>query len=195
MKILHAFVGSCVESEYLKQFGNVTGIGIEPTFYSLTNVDNYIQADLRNTLPINETFDFGLFHPPCKKFSTAKNTSNSEYQNLIPRAKEIAQEYCNYWVIENVRNSPIGFNPDLRLNGSVFDLSIKYERVFWTNYDIQQPKIDEQYSYEYNIQELNKQQAKEIKDYDERYYVHDIVKNSLPRQYINYIFSHLPRFT
>jgi hypothetical protein len=192
MKILHAYVGSCVESEFMNDFGKVVGIGIEPTFHSTKNVDMWVQADLRKTFPIKTKFDFGLFHPPCKKFSTAKNTSHTEYENHIPRAKDLAKNYCDYWVIENIRNSPIGFSPDLRLNGGIFDLPLKYERVFWTNFDIEQPELKKDGGYEHNLNTLTKDKAEKIKGYDGYYYAHDIVKNSLPKPYLEYIFEYLP---
>lgn len=191
MKILHAFVGSCVESEELKKHGDVIGMGIKPTFHSKKNVDNWIQTDLMETFPLDTTFDFGLFHPMCKKWSTAKNINPNEYENQIPRAKELAQKYCNNWVIENIRNSPIGFSPDLRLKGDMFNLPIKYERCFWMNYDIPQPEIIEQNKYRYNIQRMNKEQAEKAKKYSGYYYAHDIIKNSLPKPYVKYLLHPL----
>lgn len=193
MKIAHVFTRSCVESEVLSQYGNVTAFGWKPYIYDTQkNTDEYIQCDLRLDFPVTEKYDFMLLHPPCKKFSLANNKSHTKYENYIPRAKEIAEKYADYWIIENVRSSPIGFSPDLRLKGDMFDLPIKYERVFWSNYEIEQPEIVNQNSYRYNVQKINKQKATELKGYAKDYHVHSIVRNSLPAVYVEYLISELP---
>jgi hypothetical protein len=88
-----------------------------------------------------------------------------------------------------VRNSPIGFSPDLRLKGDMFDLPIKYERVFWTNYDVEQPEIENINSYPKTVTRINKQEAKEIKGYEKDYHVHSLVRNSLPSNYVHHIIK------
>ncbi|QSJ05026.1 hypothetical protein HdyHp2_030 [Haloarcula virus Hardyhisp2] len=192
MKIAHVFTGSCVESEVLSEYGEVYAFGIEPRKHDcMQNVKEYVQCDLRNGLPTDMVFDFMLLHPPCKKFSKANNTNPKEYENLIPTAKEIAENHAKNYAIENVRNSPIGFSPDLRLSGDMFDIPLKYERVFWTNYDIEQPEIANQNAYENTVTQINKQEALSIKSYSNDYHVHSIVRNSLPSAYVHYLMKPL----
>lgn len=194
MDIVHAYAGSCVEAESLSEYGKVIGVGIERTNFSRRNTVAFVEADLRLRFPFDHTFTFGFFQPPCKKFSLAKARPYSDYEDHIPRAREIAERFCDYWVIENVRNSPIGFDPDLRLKGDMFGLPIKFERVFWSNFEIPQPEIINQNAYKYSVNDLRKMKARSIKGYDGSYHVHDIVMNSLPKPYVDHIMASCPAF-
>lgn len=137
MDILHVFADTGVECEALTAFGDVTRVGIDPEPNPFT--DTLIQADARN-LSLDTTFDLGLFHPPCQRWtpSAQMQGTDTDHENLIPVARELARRHCDEWIIENVPQAPL-HNP-VELNGGMFGLPLHYERAFETSYHVDQPR-------------------------------------------------------
>lgn len=194
MEILHCFADTGVECEALAAYGTTTRVGLNPTDSPYT--DHVIQADAR-TLELDTTFDLGLFHPPCTRWSKAAGepTPREEYPNLIPLAREFAEEYCDNWIIENVPNAPL--NDAVVLNENMFGLPVYYERAFETNYRLTQPPRDKRLT-DFVLQDhgrceerYNKALWKSVKGYSGKYKIHDIKNNGVPRAYLNYLIRPL----
>lgn len=197
MKILHGYVHSGIESEELKEWGEVTGLGLECK--SMKNFDNFIQCDLSmDPFKVSKLiqsgtkpFWFGLFHPPCGRWSRATPPRHKpNFPNLLPGARVIARALCKYWVIENVPRAPL--REPLRLEGNMFDIPLKYERHFETNYPIEQPPMKRQVAYPLGIQSIRKEKARVVKGYTGNYPVKDITRNALPKQYVKYLIENTP---
>jgi len=118
LKILHCFADHGTEAEALGRYGDVIRVGIEPRD---TNTSTPIKADA-HALPFeDETFDLGLFHPPCTRWSDMPDANKAgDAPNLIPLAREIAAEHCDEWIIENKPQAPLE-EPTI-LTGKMFGL-------------------------------------------------------------------------
>lgn len=192
MRLLHAYVENAIESEVLSEWGEVTAVGHE--YGSGRNVDTFIEADIRDMpfdLPLDNRYFFGLFHPPCGRFSRATpNRSKDKFPDLIEWTRFVAENTCKYWVIENVPRAPL--KNATYLEGSIFDLDIRYKRGFETNYHLEQPDIPYTTGYSYNIQSISKERARVLKGYEGDYPVHAITRNCIPSQYVKYLVECLP---
>jgi hypothetical protein len=185
VKILHAFADHGVESETLQKYGEVVRVGLEPRD---TNESTPLQADVKE-LPFAEDtqFDFGLFHPPCTKWSDMPDADKeSDAENLIPLAREVAQKYCDYWAIENKPRAPLR-NP-IYLTGKMFGLPIEYKRAFETNYEIGAPPMQtglESETSPFFYTEKSAEWWAAIKGVSpEPYTKHALAKNSIPAAYV-----------
>jgi hypothetical protein len=141
--ILHCFADYGTESEHLIDFGNVVRIGIDPKD---TNESTPVKADAHIqhkdwNLPIKDdvTFDLGLFHPVCSRWSVMTSISGDpeNHENMVPSARMIAEKYCNHYIIENVPRAPL--NDPVVLNGRMFGMPIEYKRAFETSFEVPQP--------------------------------------------------------
>ena len=192
MKILHCFADTGVEAEALAAFGDVTRVGLDPVDTPYTT--ELIQADVREWEP-SQTYDLGLFHPPCQKWATGSYISgdpSKRHENLIPVAREIAQEYCENWIIENVPEAPL--NDPVTLNGGMFGLPLHYERDFETSYHVDQPRNQTRLSDGYFDRHHEnggfqgaKQLWKSAKGYTGEYNARSLKREAIPRTYINYL--------
>jgi len=193
MKILHCFADEGVESEALAAYGKVTRVGINPEDTLFT--DHLIQADARE-VAFDTEFDLGLFHPPCQKWASQTHIDGDrdDHDNLIPVARELAREYCDEWIIENVPNAPL--HNAVVLNGGMFGLPLHYERAFETSYHVVQPrrqkrltdppdKLQEHHATGHytGSKELWKSAKGYTGDYDSR----SFKRSAVPRAYINYL--------
>jgi len=188
-RMLHCFADYGTEAEVLSAYGDVVRVGIDPQD---TNESAVIQADAHE-LPFAEDtqFDFGLFHPPCTKWSDMPDANkDGDAPDLIPLAREIARECCDYWVIENKPRAPL--RDPVILNGKMFGLPIEYERAFETNYPVEQPPrqtyIPETESSSYFNSEMSCEWWASVKGLDARAYTkHALAKNSLPAAYVHHL--------
>jgi hypothetical protein len=188
-RILHCFADHGTEAETLSMYGEVVRIGHGARD---TNGSHPICADA-NALPFNDDvqFDFGLFHPPCTRWSDMPNANkNGDAPNLIPLSREIATEYCDYWVIENKPRAPL--EDSTRLNGKMFGLPIDYERAFEASFELPEPPrqafLAETESSSYFYSEMSREWWASVKGItEERYTKHALAKNSLPSAYVHYI--------
>ena len=186
MKILHAFADKGIESYELQKHGEVTRVGISPE----SGAGNVVKAN-GNMLPFREnTFDFGLFHPPCQHYSRV-TPDRSKHERTIPKARKEAKRVCRYYAIENVRGSEL--KDPVILNGDIFGKSFEYERHFETNYEIEQPEIDR--NKEYPIQWGKNTLAWASQKGYRKIPVSntEVMRHGIPRCYIRYILKPLDR--
>jgi hypothetical protein len=189
LTILHCFADHGTEAETLDCYGDVVRVGLDARD---TNSSQPIKADA-NHLPFGDDvrFDFGLFHPPCTKWSDMPGANkNGDAPDLIPLAREIGQKHCDYWVIENKPRAPLE-NP-VQLNGKMFGLPIEYERAFGSNFHIEQPPrqafLAETESSSYFYSEMSREWWASVKGLNaQRYTKHALCKNSLPSMYVHHI--------
>lgn len=187
--ILHAFADHGTEAEILGDYGTVVRVGHEARD---TNDSHPVRAKVEQ-LPFTDDFqfDFGLFHPPCTRWSDMPDANkNGEAPNLIPLARDVAEEWSRYWVIENKPRAPL--DDPVLLNGKMFGLPIEYERAFEANFDLKQPPrqafLADTESSSYFYSEMSREWWASVKGIDsEAYTKHALCKNSLPAAYVHHI--------
>lgn len=187
--ILHCFADHGTEAETLSCYGDVVRVGLDPRD---NNDSTPIQADANN-LPFSDDvqFQFGLFHPPCTKWSDMPGANkDGDAPDLIPLAREIGEKYCDYWVIENKPRAPL--KDPVLLDGKMFGLPIEYERAFEANFELEQPPrqafLAETESSSYFYSEMSREWWASVKGIDaDRYTKHALCKNSLPSMYVHHI--------
>jgi hypothetical protein len=193
LQILHCFADTGVECEALSAYGEITRVGIAPTENPFT--DELIACDAHE-LDLDRTFDIGLFHPPCQKWTPGAqmNGTTEEHDNLIPVARELAREYCDEWIIENVPQAPL-HNP-VMLNGGMFGLPLHYERAFETSYHVPEPPRQTQLGRPRNEFaehhstggfQGGKELWKSVKGYSHDWPSKPLKRSGIPRAYINYL--------
>lgn len=191
--ILHCFADYGVESEALATYGNVTRVGINAHD---TNESEPIKADAYN-LPIDDgvTFDLGFFHPVCKRWASLTSISGNpdDHPNQIPRAREIGEQLCEHYVIENKPQAPL--EDPVVIGGQMFGLPIAYERGFETTFRVPQPPRQKQLGNDSNVEtspfffsERSKEWWASVKGYRaDRYPKEHLAKNAVPAPYIHYL--------
>ncbi|WP_200530868.1 hypothetical protein [Halorubrum sp. LN27] len=205
--ILHCFADAGTESEILSEFGDVIRVSINPKD---TNESDPIRADAHLHpengvkdwgFPIKQdrSFDLGLFHPVCSKWASTTSISGDpdSHENMIPSARQIAKEYCDHYIIENVPKAPLR-NPT-KLNGRMFGLPIEYERGFETSFRVPEPPrqgslltntgiSDTAETSSFYFSERSKEWWAATKAYDPRPYAKQhLAKNAIPGPYIHYL--------
>lgn len=193
MQILHCFADEGVESEALAAYGDVVRVGIDAKD---TNESQPIKADAK-ALPFKDdvAFDLGLFHPPCQKWAvgTSIHGGRSDHENLIPLARELGQQHCEEWIIENVPQAPL--NNPVVLNGTMFGSPLHYERAFETSYHVEQPP---QQTRLLDFGEMDTHHEtggwngsvelwKSVKGYSGDYPSKSLKREASPRAYIDYL--------
>lgn len=192
-RILHCFADYGVESEALACYGDVVRIGIEARD---TNESDPITADAYQ-LPFDDdtTFDLGFFHPVCKRWASLTSISGDpdDHPNQIPRAREIGEQFCDHYVIENKPQAPL--NDPVVLGGQMFGLPIAYERGFETSFRVPQPPRQKQLGSDSQVEtspfffsERSKVWWGSVKSYQaERYPKEHLAKNAVPAPYVHYL--------
>jgi hypothetical protein len=192
-RILHCFADIGVESEALVTYGDVVRVGINARD---TNESEPVKADAYQ-LPFNDdvTFDLGFFHPVCKRWASLTSISGDpeEHPNQIPRAREIGEQYCDHYVIENKPQAPL--NDPVVLGGQMFGLPIAYERGFETTFRVPQPPRQKQLGNQIKVEtspfffsERSKEWWASVKGYRaDRYPKEHLAKNALPAPYVHYL--------
>jgi hypothetical protein len=197
VRILHVFADTGVECEALDAYGDVTRVGIEPEPNPYT--DELIACDARE-LALDQTFDLGLFHPPCQRWTPGSKMqgTSADHEDLIPVARELAREYCDNWIIENVPQAPL-HDPTV-LNGGMFGLPLHYERAFETNYHVPQPPRQTQLGRPNNEFKKHHDNGgfqgckalwKSAKGYTHDWPAKPLKRSGIPRTYINYVIRPL----
>jgi len=190
MRILHCFADHGVESECLADYGNVVRIGLNAVD---TNQSQPVKADARD-LPFKESaeFDLGLFHPPCTKWSEMPSADTENAPNLIPLAREIAQQHCTDYIIENKPRAPL--NNQVNLSGDMFGLPVDYKRAFETSFPLEQPPQQQRFSdspgQPFFYTEYSKEWWASVKGYSPNYSAIHLSRNAVPRIYLEYILRH-----
>lgn len=197
LKILHCFADWGVEAEALGAYGEVVRVGLNPRD---SNGSQPIQADA-NALPFApDTFDLGVFHPECARFSQVTSISGNpeDHPNQIPLARELGERYCEHYVLENkpqATDAEDGLEcPDggslLTLDGRQFGLPLRYERAFETSFPvprrpIQQPLDQEVSPYFYADRSTEYWRA--LKGYSGNYTKTAVAKNAVPRAFVDFL--------
>jgi len=189
LRILHCFADHGTEAEILGNYGDVVRVGHAARD---TNDSHPIIADARQlSFREDACFDFGLFHPPCTKWSDMPDANkNGDAPNLIPVARKIAQQHCDYWVIENKPRAPL--EDPVIFDGKMFGLPIQYERAFESNFELEQPPrqayVAPTKSSSYFYSEKSRAWWASVKGIDaDAYTKHALCKNSLPAAYVHHI--------
>jgi len=188
-KILHVFADVGAEDPCLSRYGDVYRFTLNAEANDYSSV---VQCDA-NQIPIQETitFDLGVFHPVCAGVSPMSDTgsgSREDWPDQIPLAREIAQQYCDHWIIENKPRDSL--DTEVVLDGHMFNLGIEYERGFETSFPVEQPpqqsKLAETSTFFYT--EWSKGEWGSVKGTDmEIADKQHIAKDAIPAQYIDYI--------
>jgi len=196
MDILHVFADEGVECEALSAFGETTRVGLDPSDTPFT--DHLIKADARD-VDFDQTFDLGLFHPPCQRWTPGAqmNGTDDDHENLIPVARELAREYCDEWIIENVPQAPL--HQPVTLNGGMFGLPLHYERAFETSYHVDQPRQQTRLNGPGGFEthhanggfQGSKTLWKSAKGYTGDYNARSLKREAIPRAYLNYLIRPL----
>lgn len=183
--ILHCFADEGIESEVLASYGSVTRVGLDPQETPYT--DELIACDARE-LKLDRTFDVGLFHPPCYKWT---QRSAEDAKNLIPVARDVADRLCDEWIIENQPDAPL-HNPTI-LKGEMFGLPVAYERAFETSFAVEQPSYRNSHEYRHRVEYTRpKSYWGAVKGY--RHDLYDgqmLATNATPRAYIEWLLQPL----
>jgi len=200
MDILHAFADEGIESEALSAYGSVTRLGLDPKDSPYT--DTLVKGDARD-VTFDRTFDLGLFHPPCQRWSKAAGEPipREEKPNLVPIARELGEAYCDNYIIENVTLCSELRDP-ITLRGNMFGLPIRYDRAFETSYHVEQPPLNGMISdYKIGGNDTTQERGpsrrydadywKSIKGYSGEYSSGMLRKTSVPRAYIDYLIRPL----
>jgi len=197
IQLLHAFADVGTESEALQAHGEVVRVGLDPRD---SNESIPIRADCYE-LPFREgTFDLGLLHPECGKFSTVTSISGNpdDWPNQIPRAREIGERYCDHYIIENVPKAATvddGLqNPDggslVKLDGRQFGLPLRFDRAFETSFPVKKPPVQQPLEQEvspYFSADRSTEWWRAVKGYSGNYNKKAIARNCIPRPMIDFL--------
>lgn len=187
VQILHAFADYGVESEVLSMYGSVTRWTKKPKPNAF--VDETVAVDLMEDLPEGQ-FDLGLVHPKCtdKSQMTSISGDPEDHENQIPRAREIVQERCDHYIIENKPRDDL--RDPTRLNGKQFGIPIHYERAFETSFRVEEPPryaaLDTECSTYFSA-DRTKEWWRTTKGYRGDYPKEHLVKNCLPAAYVHFL--------
>lgn len=146
LDILVLFADTGIETEVLSPFGHITRVGHDPVDNRFT--DRLIASDVADLdrdggwsdcTPLScpdPTFDFGIAHPPCQRWSYS-TPDQSAHPNYIPTARRVLGATCDHWIIENVPDAPL--RDPVVFTGGMFGLPIHYARAFETTFHVAQP--------------------------------------------------------
>jgi len=191
LTILQVFADKGAENPTLSNYGDVLRLSIDVTGNKWSDA---IQADA-TALPLqpDAEFDIGWFHPPCGGVSPMSDTyggSREDWPDLIPVAREIAQEHCKHWVIENKPRESL--DAEVVLDGHMFELGIEYERGFETSFPVEQPakqsKLAETSPFYHP--EKSRQWWASVKGSSTEFTTEHLAKNTIPAAYINHIMRY-----
>jgi len=188
ISILHCFADHGTEAEALSCYGDVVRVGIDARD---TNTSTAIKADAQSLPFDGETFELGLFHPPCTRWSDMPDANkNGDAPNLIPLARQVAERHCTDWIIENKPQAPLE-EPTI-LNGKMFGLPIAYERAFETSFDVEQPPrqafLPDTVARPFFYSEHSREWWASVKGLNaESYSKSAIAKNACPSPYIHHL--------
>jgi hypothetical protein len=186
--IYHLFADDGVESEFLTPWGRVVRLGLDVRD---TNGSEPVKADVRQ-LPLRETADLVVAHPPCHKWAMATANARKaghEYDNLIPLARDVCREYGRDYILENVPDAPL--DAPVVLNGRMFGLPIEMERAFETSFHVERPPRERQLTepviWYREYADYPTEWWQTVKGVRNDYRKDPLIKSGIPRPY----FTHL----
>jgi len=191
MRILQVFADQGAENPTLSNYGDILRLSID---IENNQWSDAVQCDA-NHLPLQEDaqFDLGWFHPPCGGVSPMSDThggNSDDWPDLIPLSREIAEQHCKHWVIENKPRESI--NEEVILDGHMFELGIEYARAFETSFSVEQPakqnKLVETSPFFYT--EKPDGWWAGVKGSSTEFATKHLAKNTIPAAYIDYIMRH-----
>lgn len=185
MKILHGYADEGIESEVLSNYGRVIRVGLDPKDNAYTY--DTVAIDLLEFDP-TISFDLGLFHPPCYKWT---QRDSEDAPDLISETREWANKHCEEWIIENKPDAPL-HNPVI-LKGEMFGLPVAYERAFETSYLVEQPSYRNSHSYRHRVENTRpKAYWGAVKGYShEGFDGQMLATNCVPRPYLEWLLQPL----
>ncbi|WP_248515969.1 hypothetical protein [Salinarchaeum laminariae] len=187
-RIGHLFADHGAESEVLASVGEVVRVTIEPEPNPV--VDETIQMDLMAETP-DLDLDLAVLHPRCTDASDMTSISGDpkDHANQIPRARELAQEVAEDYVIENKPRDDLR-DPTV-LTGRMFGLPIAYERAFESSFPIRAPareqSLGEKTVSPYFYSDRSRDWWAAVKGYTGDYPKGHLAKNALPAVYVQTI--------
>jgi hypothetical protein len=184
-RVLHAFADHAVESEVLATVGTVTRWTRDPR--PNPHVSETVTVDLMENVPSGQ-FDLALLHPRCADESdmTSISGDSADHENQIPRARGLAEQVAEDYVIENKPRD------DLRgstvLHGRMFGLPLAYERAFETTFPVRHPArhqtLGEKTVTPYFYSDRTREWWAATKGYHGDYPKQHLAKNALPAAYV-----------
>lgn len=183
----HFFADCGAESEVLAAYGDVYRATLEPRENpSITRTDT---VDLMVETP-DVDVRLGILHPVCSRWAETASIDGEpeDHPNMIPRAREIAAECCEHYVIENVPRAPL--DDPVVLSGKMFGLPIQYERAFESNFPIEAPPRYGSLGTEcstYFYSDRSAEWWRSVKGYRQEYPKGHLAKNCLPAAYVQAI--------
>lgn len=183
----HFFADLSAEAEVLAAHGDVYRATLEPR--KAPHVDETEQMDLMEATP-DVQVKLGILHPVCSRWAETTTVSGDpeDHPNMIPRARDIARECCEYYVIENVPRAPL--EDATVLSGKMFGLPIEYERAFEANFSIAAPPRFGDLGTEVSTYFYSDRSAdwwRSVKGYSGDYPKEHLAKNCLPSAYVQTI--------
>jgi len=149
-------------------------------------------------LPIRDDYEFDVsfWHPPCGGASPMSDTGNGsrdDWDDYIPLAREKAPEISKHYIIENKPRDSL--NPEVVLDGHMFNLGIEYERGFETSFPVEQPrkqnKLADTSPFFYT--EWSPGEWASVKGSSTEFGHEHLAKNTIPAAYLNYLMRYYYR--
>lgn len=191
IQIAYCFADYGVEAEALSTIGDVHRFTLDPEENPWCTSTE--QIDLMEETPGGE-FDLWFGHPMCTRYSDMPGVNPDEHVDQIPRARELAIEMADHYVIENKPRAPLD-SPTL-LKGQMFNLPIAYERAFESSFDLPQPPRQTTFGSEssqtspFFYSERSHLWWKSVKGIRGEYPREHVAKNALPLVYVDFITRH-----
>lgn len=86
---------------------------------------------------------FSAIHasPPCQAYTNAQRINGNDHPDLVEQTRELLEQTCLPYVIENVPGAPL--KDPVTLCGAMFNIETYCHREFETNWPLQQPEHPE----------------------------------------------------
>lgn len=182
-RIAHLFADYGVESEVLSRVGTVTRYTIDPR--PNPSVAETVQMDLMEETP-DQRFHLAFLHPKCTRWSDMPNVDPESHEDQIPRARELAEEIADDYVIENKPRAPL--RDPVVLEGRMFGLPLAYERAFETTFPVTEPARHRTFGDKtvspYFLADRTREWWEVVKGYSGEYPKQHLAKNALPAAYV-----------
>ncbi len=188
LQIAYCFADYGVEAEALSTIGEVHRFTIDPKENAWCSTTEEI--DLMKQVPEGK-FDLWFGHPMCTRYSDMPGVEPDDHVDQIPRARELAMEMADHYVIENKPRAPL--ESATHLTGKMFNLPITYERAFETSFDLRQPPRQTTIGSEasqtspFFYSERSHLWWKAVKGIRGNYPKEHVAKNVLPLAYVDFI--------
>lgn len=119
---------------------NITGVDIvkQPRYPFKYIVDDAIKYFHENA----KLYDCFHASPPCQGYSCTWHMHKKLYPDLVSEIRKMFIASGKPWIIENVEGAPL-INP-IKLTGKMFNLNLKRNRLFESNFFIPMPGLNKQ---------------------------------------------------